>query len=212
MSEDNDAGASYLAALRHSSASQAPGAAPARAPSPVQSANPVIRNEKAIKGIFSKTEKRRSPRYKCTGSARVQASGTASIWARFTDISIHGCYVESAAPYPKGTTVRLKLEANNFHIEATGEVSVAYPGLGMGISFTIMSESDNGRLRELVRSVSRRTLVTDLQVAPQTPSIGPSEVPPVSDPGAALKAMTTFFENRHMMGREEFLRILRENR
>jgi hypothetical protein len=48
-----------------------------------------------------------------------------------------------------GTLLDLRLEDNSFRIEAIGEVRVAYPGLGMGISFTRISDEDRERLREI---------------------------------------------------------------
>ena len=76
-------------------------------------------------------------------------------WTTFTDISLHGCYVEATTADRVGVMLGLKLEANGFRVEAIGEVRVSYPHLGMGISFSQMSEKDRERLRDLVRSISR---------------------------------------------------------
>jgi hypothetical protein len=101
-------------------------------------------------------DKRKSPRYRCQGSAHIREIDTGvAIWTTFTDISLHGCYVEATTTYPLGVMLGLKLEANGYRIEATGEVRVAYPSLGMGISFTNISEEDRERLRSLVRSISQ---------------------------------------------------------
>ncbi len=91
----------------------------------------------------SEPDKRKTPRYKCKGSARLQESGSAvSTWATFADISMFGCYVETACPLRVGTVLGLKLDVNGFQVEATGEVRAAYPNLGMGISFNRISEKD----------------------------------------------------------------------
>jgi hypothetical protein len=224
MDDENDAGAAYLAALRQSSAQpsspQAAGAAPARAPDalpPAETqAGDVVPPGRTDSGS---ADKRRSPRYKCTGSARMQEIGsTVATWATFADISMHGCYVETAVPLHVGAVLGLKLDANGFRVEATGEVRVVYPGLGMGISFTKMSDEDRGRLRELVRSISSPSVIVPAltqgsRVGPRSPSSAApprSEVlPAVANPGATLQAILKFFEDRHVMGREEFLRILR---
>ncbi|MGA9303769.1 MAG: hypothetical protein WBW31_00055 [Candidatus Sulfotelmatobacter sp.] len=74
-----------------------------------------------------------------------------------------------------------------------------------------MSEEDRERLRELVRSISRLSVILGARVAVPAPStLQPLGSPPVANPGATLEAMVNFFEDRHMMGREEFLRILRK--
>src|ERR1700687_6013065 len=58
---------------------------------------------------FQGAEKRRSTRYKCEGSAGIRQDGTeVHTWAAFTDVSLHGCYVEAQATYPVGTVLHLK--------------------------------------------------------------------------------------------------------
>lgn len=214
MSDENDAGAAYLAALKRSTVSPAAAAGPARAP---DSALPTASHTIAAVApgrTGPVPEKRRSPRYRCQGSAHLReiATGIAT-WATFSDISVHGCYVETAASYPVKSALTLTVEVNGFRVEAAGEVRVAYPGLGMGISFTNVSDEDRERLRGLVRSLSQPSVILAPPAAerllskPQT-----STVPVSANPSLALEAITRFFEDRHVMGREEFLRILRKSR
>jgi hypothetical protein len=168
----------------------------------------------SIKANGPEAEGRRSPRYRCKGNVRLQENGsTVTTWATFADISMHGCYVESTTPLCVGTALDLQLSVNGFRVEATGEVRVVYPGLGMGISFSQISEEDRARLRELVRSISPASVIVSPRVASQLPSIAQSgALPGMANPAAALEAMLNFFENRHIMGREEFLKILRKSR
>ena len=208
MADEPDAGANYLAALKQSTRPQAGGAAAASAPQVPRSAE--IRTAGA--NPTGSVDKRKSPRYPCQGSAHVREVDTGvAIWTTFTDISLHGCYVEATTAYPIGVILALKLEANGYRIEATGEVRVAYPNLGMGISFTKMPDEDRERLRELVRSISRPSVILGGRAAVRPPATVPVEtLPGVANPAATLQAMSNFFEDRHMMGREEFLRILRK--
>jgi hypothetical protein len=48
-------------------------------------------------------------------------------WATFTDVSLHGCYVEAQATYPVGTVLHMKLETNGLRLEATGMCGSAIP-------------------------------------------------------------------------------------
>jgi hypothetical protein len=41
-------------------------------------------------------------------------------WAMFTDVSLHGCYVEATATYPVGTILELKLAVNGLEVQARG--------------------------------------------------------------------------------------------
>jgi hypothetical protein len=209
--EDSSEGAAYLSSLRRSGSPQAAGTATVRQPVAPRGAE--TRAESAAptnKANALRPEKRGTPRYKCTGSARIQEmNGTVLTWAKFADISVHGCYIETPAPYSVGAYIGLKLEVNGFRVEAIGEVRVAYPGVGMGILFTRISEADRGRLRDLVQSVAQSSAALG---GARTPSLQkPETLRAVTNPHAVLQAMLTFFEDRHMMGREEFLAIVRKS-
>jgi hypothetical protein len=133
-----------------------------------------------------------------------------SSWATFADISLHGCYVETPAPYRVGAMLSLTLDGNGFRVETTAEVRVAYPGLGMGLLFKRMSEADRGRLSELVKSISQAARIlgtTGVQSAPMSDALRA-----VANADAALQAIFSFFEDRQMMGREEFHKIVRQRR
>jgi len=211
MAEEVNEGIAYLKALKLLANSPA-------ASAPAQETSP---NEQATSGSsaensgahppFQGTEKRRSPRYKCEGSVELLANGCdVRTFASFTDISQDGCYVEAQATYPMGTVLHLKLQANGFKVETKGSVRVTYPYLGMGIAFIGMSEEDRARLKDLLRSISRARGIMGPGIASTLPAPGPlEEVPAVSNPEAAIRALVEFFENRQMLMREDFLRILR---
>ena len=139
-------------------------------------------------------------------------SGDVRTWASFQDVSIHGCYVEAQATYPVGTCLRMKLGANGFRVETKGNVRVNYPYLGMGIAFVDMSEENRAQLKGLLSAISRPTVVMGPRVA-STLSSGDAlaAVPLIADPAAALRALTDFFENRQVLMRDDFLRILRSS-
>ena len=211
MPDENDAGAAYLAALKRSTVPQASGAGAARAPESAPSVSlPIAAVAAGRTGPVP--EKRRSARYRCQGSAQLReiSSGVAT-WATFSDISLHGCYVETAAAYPVGSTLALTVEVNGFRVEASGDVRVAYPGLGMGISFTKIADEDRERLRGLVRSLSQPSVIMGVRAVERPSTSQQNAGPAIANPSAVLQAITKFFEDRHVMGREEFLRILRKS-
>jgi hypothetical protein len=220
MAEDTNEGVSYLLALRRSTTTQAAGGAataPARELSPElaerkPSATPSFESPSS-QDQYQGTEKRRSARYKCEGSAEMRAEGCdVRTWATFTDISLHGCYVEAQATYPAGTLLHMKLDANGIRVETKGNVRVTYPYLGMGIAFEEMSEENRTRLRELLGTVSRPSMIMGPGIASVLPSSGPMEaVPVISDPKAGIEALISFFAEHHMLTRDDFLRILRKS-
>ena len=218
MLEDIDQGVSYLRGLKQSlDLHEGTAPAPARATTPEK--HPRLETTDANSGErFPGPEKRRSARYRCEGSAGMREDGRdVQTWARFTDISLHGCYVEAQATYPVGTVLHLKLEANGVRVENTGTVRVSYPYLGMGIAFTEVSEETRGHMKEMMGSLSRPTATTGLgiggfEIASSLPAQGPLHVlPKIADPAAAIQALAEFFDNRQMLMREDFLRILRKS-
>lgn len=213
MLDDNDAGAAYLNALKQSA-----GAGAAPAPAPEASALQSTGTTYTSLASAPWQEKRKSPRYACDGSVRLQKPGGASTWARFTDIGLHGCYIECASPYSIGTNLDLKLELDGIRVEANVQVRVSYPGLGMGVAFMKISEQEQSHLHELLRAISARDLTAGQPVDSQSSSIADpllvsnAESPADPNARAVVREIVKFFEHRHMLGRDEFLRILRTSR
>jgi len=205
MAQETNEGSAYLRALRQSTGgSTATGAAPAREVQP--QAQPTSEG-------FQGAEKRRAPRYKCEGSAEVREEGCdVRTWATFTDISLHGCYVEAQATYPASTTLHMKLECNGVRIETKGTVRVSYPYLGMGIAFVDMSEENNVRLRQMLATISHPCMIVGPGIASSLPaSSALKDIPLITDPAAAIQAVVEFFESRQMLMRDDFLRLLKKS-
>ena len=198
MAEEINDSVAYLKALRQ------PVAPPAE--KRPESNNPVDEQ-------YHGSEKRRSRRYKCEGSVQIRQEGRdVNTWASFTDISLHGCYVEAQATYPAGTLLHLKLEANGIRIETKGTVRVNYPYLGMGIAFVDMSEENQAYLRQMLATITHACVIMGPGIASSLPATGPlNAVPLITDPGAAVQALIEFFESRQMLMREDFLRIVRKS-
>jgi PilZ domain len=213
MAQEIDEGVAYLRALKRSGSSIATtAAATAREiTAPGHSAPDGATADSNER--FQGSEKRRSPRYKCEGSAEMREEGCdVRTWATFTDVSLHGCYVEAQATYPVGTVLHMKLETNGLRLEATGNVRVSYPYLGMGVAFVELSEANRAQLRQMLSQISRPSAITGPGIASTLPASGPLDaVPAIADPAAAMQALTEFFESRQMLMREDFLRILRKS-
>ncbi|HTS07217.1 MAG TPA: PilZ domain-containing protein [Candidatus Eisenbacteria bacterium] len=160
---------------------------------------------------FHGAEKRRSLRYKCEGSVELKEKNCdVHTWATFTDVSIHGCYVEAQATYPPGTVLHLKLDANSIRVETQAIVRVTYPYLGMGISFEGMSDENRASLLRLLSMLSHRSVAIGAGSA-SSASGALKEIPDVTDPAAAMGALVEFFGSRQALLREEFVRIVKKS-
>lgn len=178
-----------------------------------QSASGVAASEPSGAATRGEDVKRRSPRYKVRGSAEMREEGaTVRAWASFSDVSMHGCYVEAAATYPVGTAVRVRLVANGFHAQARGTVRVSHPCVGMGIAFTEVSEPDRAQLKDLLRTLSRPSVILGAGISSSLSAPGLAQsVPLITNPLAAVQAVLEFFEGRHVLTRDEFLAMLRKS-
>jgi len=211
MADELDDGVNYLRALKQAGAGGAAAAAPRMARAP-DSASAAAISPAQSSPAYEGAEKRRSPRYKCEGSAELREEGCdVRTWATFTDISLHGCYVEAQATYPAGNTLHMKLEANGVRVETNGTVRVNYPYLGMGIAFTDMSEENSHRLRQLLATITHPCMIVGPGIASSLPSTGPlAALPAITDPTAALQELILFFESRQMLMRDDFLRLVKK--
>jgi hypothetical protein len=75
-----------------------------------------------------------------------------------------------------------------------------------------MTDGDRSVLKDLLASMSRPMTIMGPGIASSLPASGTLEsVPLISDPKVALQALLDFFEDRQMLMREDFLRILRQS-
>jgi hypothetical protein len=211
MAQESDEAVAYLRALKQPSGSPSgTAAAPAREQRATAS-EATAAGSSGPEPHYRGGEKRRSERYKCEGSVELLEDGCdVQTWATFTDISLHGCYVEAQATYPVGTPLHLKLEANGVRVECkAASVRVSYPYLGMDIAFVEMSDGDCIRLKELLATIVRPTVVMGPGFISTLPTCGPMDRSiAIPDPAAAMNSLMAFFENRHMLMRDDFMKIV----
>ncbi len=170
-----------------------------------------VATEGGLDQKYQGAEKRRSSRYTCEGSVEIQEDRCdVHTWATFTDISLHGCYVETHATYPVGTPLHLRLEANGVRVECkAATVRVTYPYLGMGIAFVEMSDVDRTRLKELLATISRPVAIMGPGSISTLPTCRPMDAAiAIPDPASAVRSLMAFFENRHMLMRDDFMKII----
>jgi hypothetical protein len=210
MPQEMNEGVAYLRALKQTTNRPDAGPTePASADKPADTASSAA----TVGERFQGSDKRRAPRYKCEGSAQIREDGKeVHTWATFSDVSVHGCYVEAQATYPAGTVLHMKMEANDIRFEAQGTVRVSYPYLGMGVAFTNISAENEEHLRRLLATISHPSAIMGPGIASSLPSTAPLEAMPIiSDPAAAIQELIEFFESRQMLMRDDFVRLLKKS-
>jgi hypothetical protein len=80
---------------------------------------------------------RRGFRFVVNAAAEIapENSPSATVSVRATEISLHGCYLETLAPFAELSPVFVKIFYENEYFEAKGTVIYVKPAQGMGLEF-----------------------------------------------------------------------------
>jgi len=71
-----------------------------------------------------------------------------------SDLSLHGCYIESIFPFALGTTLELKLQVNGTLL-VIATVATCDPQVGNGLKFTSMLDEDVEELRTFLAAAEK---------------------------------------------------------
>jgi len=90
------------------------------------------------------------------------------IRCQLTDLSLGGCYLEMASPFPVSSRVTLSMRAAGVEIRAQGVVRVMHPEKGMGVEFTQTTPEHRAAVENFLRVLSEnRSLLPELLVEPE---------------------------------------------
>jgi PilZ domain-containing protein len=76
------------------------------------------------------------------------------ITGRAKDLSLFGCSVNTSKPFPKGTSIRIKLSHGGSDVAALARVVYARPDLGMGVAFTSIEPKDERILQAWIAELT----------------------------------------------------------
>jgi len=167
-------------------------------------------------------ERRRSPRFRCSGSAEIRTEDSnGRMWGTLKDISLHGCYLEVSKTFAVFTKMDLVLKSCGIRIQARGEVRVSNASAGIGICFTEIEPGEKLQLNLLLAKLTGhsgasdggRTQVNhakDEKLAKDEKPI--KETLRTADPKAFLDQIAGFFEKNQVLSREELYEIAKRAR
>ena len=90
------------------------------------------------------------------------------IRCQLTDLSLGGCYLEIASPFPASSRVALSMRAGGVEVRAQGVVRIMHPDKGMGIEFTQATPEHRAAVEEFLGVLNEnRTLLPELLVEPE---------------------------------------------
>ena len=126
----------------------------------------------------TQTERRSHTRYQFTATAKVvEHRSSAAVSARSSDISLGGCFIDIASPFPVGTRVRVHLTKENASFQAEANVSSCMDSMGMGLKFTAIEPAQRRVLERWIGELSG-----ELPAEAEGPV--PMEAPPAAPPPA----------------------------
>jgi hypothetical protein len=86
-------------------------------------------------------ERRRSERYPFFASAElIEKESDVRITTRLSELGLYGCYLDMMNPFPKGTSVLIKISEGEAKFEAQATVVYSQANMGMGVAFQNVEE------------------------------------------------------------------------
>jgi hypothetical protein len=111
-------------------------------------------------------ERRENPRFKITVPVELYLVGKDMPYRTATsDLSLHGCYIETIFPFPVGTVLELKLQLKNTLL-VLATVATSDPQVGNGIKFTRMLPEDVDELRAFLEVAEKEAAEKEAAVKP----------------------------------------------
>ena len=98
-------------------------------------------------------ERRRFPRYNCTGDVEVLQKERCWAWGTVNQISCGGCYIETVHPLPIDTEAELRLSIAESQLDICAVV-VSRDQYGMGLAFVVESSEQRNKLSQLIERVT----------------------------------------------------------
>ena len=100
-------------------------------------------------------ERRENQRFKIKAPVEIYLEGKDTPYRTTTsDLSLHGCYIETIFPFPVGTVLELKLQLTDTLL-VLAIVATSDPQVGNGIKFTRMLPEDVDELRAFLDAAEK---------------------------------------------------------
>ena len=154
-------------------------------------------------------ERRRFPRYPCTGYAEILQSGRHLVRGAVNDISLGGCYIETAELLLPGTEVQLRLTIVDTALYIGAKIVAADPQVGMRMDFMVVPPEQGKKLARIIEKIK----VPDFAVL-QAERVEPNTVFRITPETAPdiLAEIIKRINQRGVLTRQELRDIVKPNR
>jgi DNA-binding response OmpR family regulator len=134
---------------------------------------------------------------------------------KLTDLSLGGCYLETASPFPVRARVELVMSVGQLQVQASGLVRVMHPDVGMGVVFIQKTPEQRKKVEGFINVLMNSNgVMPELLVQPD----GLEVAMPATSPGdgdwelQAEDPLLDLFENKSHLPTMEFIGELRKQR
>jgi len=132
---------------------------------------------------------------------------------QLTDLSLGGCYVETASPFPEHSSVDLCLSADEMEVHTGGIVRVVHPGHGMGVEFLARTAEQRAQVANLITMLkSNPESSLDLVVSPVARVADESEYAGQHDDDEMEDPLLELLRNGASRSEDDFLAELQDQR
>ncbi len=125
------------------------------------------------KSATKEAERRSGHRHIFTAAAEiVELSSGARFSTRTTDLGPGGCFVDTLVPLPVGARVHVGVRKGKTQLDSNGVVVYSQTGLGMGIAFDTLDQSQRDALEKWLMEItgSRAVVIRDFPPIPESPA------------------------------------------
>lgn len=132
---------------------------------------------------------------------------------KLTDLSLGGCYLETAAPLPLRTRIVLSMRLAEVEVQAVGVVRIMHPELGMGVEFTRNTPEQKQQIEQFIQALMTGSATPELLVEPdglETEALTDDATSPALRHGE--DPLVSLFYNKTALTADAFLGELRRQR
>jgi c-di-GMP-binding flagellar brake protein YcgR len=131
---------------------------------------------------------------------------------RLTDLSLGGCYLEMATPFPIRTRVELCMRIADLEVRVDGVVRVTHPEVGMGVEFRQKTLEQRGQVERFIGALTSHRGATPQLVVEPVGLEDPGEVDSPNPLQEAEDPLLDLFRQKHRLPADAFRSELQKQR
>lgn len=126
------------------------------------------------KSAAAEAERRTGDRHIFTAAAEVvELTSGARFSTRTTDLGPGGCFIDTLIPLPVGARVHVGVRKGKTQLDTNGVVVYSQTGLGMGIAFDSLGQSQREALEKWLIEVTGSRAIVFQDVTPKPERVAP---------------------------------------